>query len=46
VIDVNDLTERDQPDGRVAPLLSRPCGQSVPDRAAYDIVAAMAVPVF
>ena len=36
----------DQPDGRVAPLLSRPCGQSVPDRAAYGIVAAVAVPVF
>ena len=36
----------DQPDGRVAPLLSRPCGQSVPDRAGYGIVATVAVPVF
>jgi len=36
----------DQPDGRVVPLLSRPCGQSVPDRAAYGIVATVAVPVF
>ena len=40
------LDRADQPDGRVVPLLSRPCGQSVPDRAAYGIVAAVAVPVF
>ena len=32
--------------GRVVPLLSRPWGQSVADRAAYGIVATVAVPVF
>ena len=40
------LDQADQPDGRVAPLLSCPCGQSVPHRTAYRIVAAVAVPVF
>jgi len=40
------LDRADQPDGRVVPLLSRSCAQSVPDRAAYGIVATVAVPVF